>query len=162
MSDAGHQLTIRPFRASDQQAARALIEQGLGEHFGFIDRAANPDVLDIGGSFANGRGALFVAEVGGELVGTTGVIVAAGRAQLVRVTVAHEHRRRGIASALLARVTDFARAQELSELVVHTQPEWTDAMGFYRRHGFEQVGRDEVDVHLRRPVGATMDCQPPK
>jgi len=33
-------------------------------------------------------------------------------------------------------------------LVVHTQPERADSMAFYLRHGFTQVGRDDIDVHL--------------
>ena len=44
-------VTIRPFRASDQAAARSLIEEGLGEHFGCIDRNANPDLVDIAASY---------------------------------------------------------------------------------------------------------------
>jgi hypothetical protein len=43
---------VRPFRPADQVAARALIEEGLGEHFGFIDRDANPDLDDIAASYA--------------------------------------------------------------------------------------------------------------
>jgi GNAT superfamily N-acetyltransferase len=145
-------LTIRPFRASDQVAARALIEDALGDHFGHIDRDANPDLADIYDSYANGAGAFFVAERNGEIVGTTGLIIAAGSCRIVRVAVARQHRRTGVASALLVRAVEFAKDEGIPVLVAHTQPEWPDAVGFYRSHGFEQYGQDEIDVHFRRRI----------
>jgi len=39
-------MIIRPFRPADQAEVRALIQRGLGEHFGFIDEFANPDIDD--------------------------------------------------------------------------------------------------------------------
>lgn len=40
--------TVREFRRSDQAAARALLEDGLGQHFGFIDRNAyGRDDVDV-------------------------------------------------------------------------------------------------------------------
>ena len=145
-------VTIRPFRATDQAAARALIEEGLGEHFGCIDRNANPDLVDIAASYSGGAGAFFVAELDGKVVGTTGLIVAGQVGRLVRVAVARDHRRAGMASALLKRVTDFAARSGVAELVAYTQPEWPDATAFYRSHGFTPHGRDEIDIHLRRIV----------
>ena len=94
-------VTIRPFRATDQAAARALIEDGLGEHFGRIDRNANPDLVDIAASYSSGADAFFVAEVDGDVVGTTGLIVPGQVGRLVRVAVARSHRRAGVATALL-------------------------------------------------------------
>ena len=145
-------ITIRRFRASDQAAARALIEAGLGEHFGHIDRDANPDLIDMRASYCGGTGAFFIAASEGRIVGTIGLVVESGRGRLVRLGVARAHRRRGVATALLGRALEFARREGCSELVVHTQPEWPDATGFYRAHGFEPCGRDAIDVHLRRAI----------
>ena len=50
---------MRAFRADDQAAARTLIEEGLGEHFGFIDRDANPDLDDIATTYAKPHAAFF-------------------------------------------------------------------------------------------------------
>jgi GNAT superfamily N-acetyltransferase len=144
--------TVRAFRAGDQAAARALIEEGLGEHFGFIDRDANPDLDDIGASYAKPHAAFFVAELGGTIVGTTGVRVERGAVRMVRVGVDRKHRRVGIAGELLEAVIAFATARGAREIVAHTQPEWPDATQFYAAHGFTPYGRDEVDVHLRRRI----------
>jgi GNAT superfamily N-acetyltransferase len=143
---------VRPFRASDQGAARALIEEGLGEHFGVVNRNANPDLVDIAVSYAFSPNAFFVAELDSVVVGTTGVVVQAAVGRLVRVAVARRYRRDGIATALMDCVVGFAKQTGLVELVAHTQPEWPDAMGFYKSHGFTPYGRDDVDVYLRRRV----------
>jgi N-acetylglutamate synthase-like GNAT family acetyltransferase len=150
-------VSIRPFRASDQEAARALIEEGLGEHFGFVDRNANPDLVDIAASYATPPNAFFVAELDGTLVGTTGLIVQADIGRLVRVAVPRNHRRSGVATALLSYVTRFARQLGLSELVAYTQPEWPDAMSFYSSRGFAPYGHDEIDVYLRRSLVAATE-----
>jgi GNAT superfamily N-acetyltransferase len=145
-------VSVRPFRASDQAAARALIEAGLGEHFGIVDHNANPDLVDIAASYATPN-AFFVAELDGTLIGTTGLIVGADKGRLVRVAVAGTHRRAGIATTLMDYVATFAHRLGLLELIAHTQPEWPDAMSFYRSLGFTPYGHDEVDVYLRRRVG---------
>jgi ribosomal-protein-alanine N-acetyltransferase len=145
-------LTIRAFRSSDQSAARALIEEGLGEHFGCIDRDANPDLVDIEASYSKPNCAFLVAEVDGELVGTTGLVLDAGCARLVRVGVARNHRRTGVASALLEKAIELAAAAGVHEVIAYTQPEWAAAMAFYVEHGFEPYGRDDIDVHLKRRI----------
>jgi GNAT superfamily N-acetyltransferase len=142
---------VRAFHPSDQNAARALIETGLGEHFGFIDRDANPDLIDIAATYAAPH-AFYVAELDGTIVGTTGLRIEAGAARMVRLGVASEHRRSGIASALLDAVFESAARAGVDAIVAHTQPEWPDAMRFYAAHGFVAYGRDDVDVYLRRRV----------
>jgi GNAT superfamily N-acetyltransferase len=143
---------VRPFRAADQAAARVLVEEGLGEHFGYVDRSANPDLIDIATSYATAPNAFFVAEADGTLVGTTGLIVTANTGRLVRVAVARDYRRLGVATLMMTYVANFAGRAGLAKLVAHTQPEWADAMGFYQSHGFVPYDRDSVDVHLHRLI----------
>ena len=147
-------VTIRRYLAADQKAARALIEEGLGERFGFLDRSANPDLVDIAASYALPPNAMFVAELHDTLVGTTALVVQGDVGRLVRVSVARNHRRTGVATALMTYVIGFAREAGVSRLVAHTQPEWSDAMCFYERHGFIPYGRDEIDVHLHRALNS--------
>ena len=53
---------------------------------------------------------------------------------------------------LVARVVDRAEALgfPVRLQVLHGNP----ARNFYARHGFEEVGRSETHVLMRRPVGA--------
>jgi len=143
---------IRRYRPSDQAAARALIEKGLGEHFGFVDRNANPDLIDISASYAMPPNTIFVADLDGAVIGTTALVVRGDVGRLVRVAVARNHRRAGVATALMTYVIGYARQVGVSQLTAQTQPEWSDAMRFYERHGFVPCGRDEIDVHLCRSL----------
>ncbi|MDF1838057.1 MAG: GNAT family N-acetyltransferase [Planctomycetota bacterium] len=143
---------IRDYVESDQDAARRLIESGLGERFGNVDASKNPDLEDILFSYIFSGGQFFVAEIEGRLVGTAGLLFAEEHAQLVRVSTHCEHRRCGIASALIQRCIEATKQAGLRRLVTHTQPEWTDSVSFYSHSGFEPFGEDDVDIHLVRLV----------
>lgn len=148
-------IVIREFTTSDQNIARAIVLEGLGEHFGFIDESMNPDLRSISDSYLAHGHVFLVAELDGDVVGTAGLrFDGADHARIVRMSVCRAYRRRGVAQSLLARVIQVAKLRALSELVVATQPEWPDAMGFYRAAGFVVHGRDDVDVHMRLPLRA--------
>ncbi len=146
-------IKIREYVPADQSAAKGLIELGLGEHFGLVDSSLNPDLLDIHASYVASGGRFFVAESGGVLVGTVGLVFSSDRLQMVRLSIHPTYRRRGIASALLDHCIEMTQLAGRSQLVAHTQPEWESAMGFYLRHGFKPYGSDDIDVHLARRVG---------
>jgi len=154
LHEAAAMVEVRSIQRTDQGSARELIESGLGEHFGHVDVNANPDLQNIYASYLSLGHAFFVAEVAGQLVGTTGMIIESPQAQLVRVSVAKSHRRRGVATQLLDHCMHYAQERQLFVLIAYTQPEWPDALGFYLHHGFRVYGRDSVDVHLRRTISA--------
>lgn len=144
-------LLIRPFVAADQKAARTLILNGLGEHFGFIDETVNPDIDDILGCYVASGQTFLVAEIDGVLVGTGALIsedagVQTGR--IVRMSVAREARRTGIGQALLARLMQMARERGFTRLVLETNIGWDDAIGFYQRCGFQEYERGDGLTHM--------------
>jgi len=153
---------VREFRESDEAAARELVLEGLGERFGFIDATLNPDLHTIAAHYPHQGHLFLVAESGAGLIGTTGLVFeASDRARLVRVSVDRSARRCGVARALLARATERASVRGVLELRVATQPEWEDAVAFYRAEGFGPYDRDPVDVHLRRFLTAPGSVRPP-
>ena len=141
-------IRVRRFVPSDQSQCRAVILEGLAEHFGFIDESRNPDLNDIQGSYLAVGNDFYVALVGGQVVGTVGLLFEPGRARIVRMSVAKLHRKQGIATALLNKCMAAARKGGLPELVAFTEPHWSDAVGFYTASGFKQLGMDEEDIHL--------------
>jgi N-acetylglutamate synthase-like GNAT family acetyltransferase len=143
---------VRQFTPIDQDAARQVVLQGLGEHFGFIDPSLNPDLHDIYAAFIASGHDFFVAEHSGEVVGTVGLLFETGRARIVRMSVLKKYRKTGIASALLHRCIESTRSRGIAELVAFTEPDWHDAIGFYTSRGFRQYGRDDIDIHLRLPL----------
>lgn len=140
---------IRPFTAEDQQAARALILEGLGEHFGWVDEQRNPDLDDITASYEPPRCAFLVAEVAGELIGAGALRrtdEAAG--EIVRVSVRREWRGRGVARTIITQLLEYAKEQGLRRVEVETNNDWYDAIGLYQRCGFVQYAEDEESVYL--------------
>ena len=126
---------MRPFEARDQAAARALILQGLGEHFGQIDETLNPDLNDIATSYATG--VFLVACDGDEIVGSGALTPREDAvAILSRMSTAATHRRRGVGRAVLTRLVEAARERGCSRVVLGTNADWADAIAFYVAFGF--------------------------
>jgi GNAT superfamily N-acetyltransferase len=124
----------------DQDAARNLIVDGLGEHFGFVDDGRNPDLDDIAASYRDG--VFFVALAGDELVGTGALTpMGWGAVQIVRMSTARDRRRQGVGRAVLARLLDEALANGFRWAVLETNAGWEDAIAFYRASGAATMGR---------------------
>src|SRR3954467_4924288 len=85
---------VREMRPDEGDAVRSLILDGLGEHWGTIDRALNVDLDHLGAADAD-RLVLVVTD-GRRLIGTGTVVRRDDQcAEIVRMSVAHEHRRAG-------------------------------------------------------------------
>lgn len=143
-------MTIRRFQPSDQISVRRLVLQGLGEHFGFIDETMNPDLEDIRRTYLDAGGTFFVAEEGNEIIGT-GCLLQESETEgrIVRMSTAASRRREGIASQIFEGIVREARRRGLRSIVIATEPEWEDAVGFYRSRGFLPYGGDDVDIWMR-------------
>ncbi len=142
-------LSIRPFQAKDQEAARQVILDSLGGHFGYIDESLNPDIDDIMASYIVPGHVFVVAEVRGNLVGTGALVV--GRedvGRIRRVSVQRECRRKGIGSALVKHLVGIARRRGLKRLLVETNNDWHDAIGLYEHCGFLEYERGNISVYM--------------
>jgi ribosomal protein S18 acetylase RimI-like enzyme len=142
-------LVIRAFAPSDQIAARRLILEGLGEHFGTVDETRNPDINNIAANYV-GRGHLFlVAEDALGLVGTAALVFEEGAtAQVVRVSVAPRWRRRGLAKALVMRLIEAGSARGLVRLWMETNDDWEPAIGLYRACGFTPYDHRDGNIYM--------------
>lgn len=140
-------MRLEPLRPRHQRAARALILRGLGEHFGEVDEGLNPDLDDIGETYA--RGYFVVASVESSVVGTGGFVPRSGSCvQIHRVSVAPELRREGIGSVIVAHLLEVARARGFDRAQLETTATWTGVIAFYARLGFEPFERREGDLTL--------------
>ena len=146
------ELMIRPFHRSDQDATKALILDGLAEHWGWLDPTKNPDLDDIAEAY--GQETFLVAWLDGELAGTGALIhEVPGVARVVRMSVARELRRRGVGRAILCRLLDAARERGYSRVVLETTSTWEDAKSFYIKNGFRPTGEWEGDAHFVMEIG---------
>jgi ribosomal protein S18 acetylase RimI-like enzyme len=149
MTTTTDHLTIRPFEAADQKAARRLVLTGLEEHFGLIDETMNPDLDDIQTHYVDPGHTFVLAEIDGQIIGT-GALIEEGpnTGRLVRMSVDANYRGRGIGKQLVRYLTDIARERGYTRLVTETNDDWYDAIGLYRACGFETVEYRDGDVHL--------------
>jgi ribosomal protein S18 acetylase RimI-like enzyme len=103
--------------------------------------------------FRAGRGAWFVALYPGEgeVVGSCGVVVTAGRGRFQAVDTAAAHRRKGICSRLVVEAADrTARLHGARRLVIAADPDY-HALGLYESLGFRRAER--VAGVCQRPAG---------
>ena len=105
-------LSIGRFGARDQDAVRALILDGLAEHWGALDPSLNPDLRDIAACYRNGT--VLVARRDGAIVGAGAVVPTSGsegevkRLGVARARTAARAWRRRCSAALVAVAVDAA------------------------------------------------------
>lgn len=184
----GAGFSIRPATNGDIPGARALMIRILEEDFrtDYLPEF-HRDVADIAGVYlAPPRHTLFVAvdDATGELVATGGVRGGSLRhgppelaeryddehtAQLVRIYVRREDRRRGVARALVQVILEFILADDTYRTIaLHTFPHSPGALAFwesigtkvaeYEREGqfpqvFFEISREQAEAIVGQPAG---------
>ncbi|XP_014692109.1 putative N-acetyltransferase 8B [Equus asinus] len=104
------------------------------------------DLSDITKYYFSERGSCFwVVESEGQVVGTVGAVpveeptLQKKQVELLRLSVALEHRGQGIAKALVRTVLQFARDQGYSEVVLITSIMQFSALALYQSMGFQET-----------------------
>ncbi len=144
-------ITIRPFAASDQASAKALVQAGLGEHWGWVDHTRNPDLNDISASYCDGT--FLVAERDAEIVATGAYLPDdPGVVQIVRMSVRADCRRLGLGRRMLASLLERARVEGYSRAVLETTETWDEVIAFYVANGFGITRRADGDVWFVRDL----------
>jgi ribosomal protein S18 acetylase RimI-like enzyme len=140
-----------------QEEARRLVLAGLEEHWGWLDLTKNPDLDDIASTYAGET--FLVAQLDGELVGTGALICEKeGVGRVVRMSVAKDARRNGIGRKILQELCRRARQRGFRRLVLETTQTWEDAIGFYRKFGFEFIEFRDGDAHFTMDLAGAEGC----
>jgi ribosomal protein S18 acetylase RimI-like enzyme len=149
------ELCIRSFEVGDQQQARWLILEGLGEHFGYIDETLNPDLDDILHNYIIPGHVFVVACMGREIVGTGALIsLGEGLSEMVRISTRKDYRRRGIGQAIITYLVNVSRQRGDRRIIVKTNASWDDAINLYKRLDFVEYGRTTIGVGLELLLAA--------
>ena len=140
-------ITLHDFQPTDQTAVKDLILAGLVEHWGTLDPSKNPDLDDISCSYA---GAVFlVAHCQGQIIGTGALVPRQdGTAEVVRMSVAQDWRRRGIGRTILHALVERARQSGFQRIILETTATWQEVIAFYLRLGFRITHYKDGDVYF--------------
>ncbi len=149
--------TISPATAADVPAIVGLIGRVYAE-YGFVyDPAIEiPDLLDFEAHYAPPRGAFFVVQEGGAIVGSVGVErIDPDTAELHRLYLDAELRGRGTGRALIETVLAWCRARDIGRLILWSDTRFDLAHRLYRRMSFTQAGERTLpgDVNNTREYG---------
>lgn len=140
-------LTIVPFRPQDQEAVKNLILTGLVEHWGCLDASKNPDLADIQTHY--GQATFLIAWLDDRIVGTGALVPRSAEvAEIVRMSVAADMRRRGIGRAILQQLCASARQQGFGGLILETTAAWQEVIEFYQSFGFSITHFQADDVYF--------------
>lgn len=96
-------------------------------------------VLDM--ELQNKCAVFFVAEENGSLLGHIGMHAVMDEGYIANVAVARNHRRQGVATALLNRLIQSAEEKRLGFLTLEVRESNVPAISFYQKSGFAPVGR---------------------
>ena len=144
-------ITIQHFQPENQAEVKDLILAGLTEHWGSLDPLKNPDLEDIGLTYA--RAVFLVACQQGRVIGT-GALVPRGQetAEIVRMSVAADMRRMGVGSRILEKLSAEAKDLGMHHLVLETTETWQEAIAFYQGFGFQVTHCLHGDVYFRLEI----------
>ena len=136
-----------PFRPKDQAAVKQLVLAGLAEHWGTIDPSKNPDLNDIAVTYASAD--FLVAWKDGRIAGCGALVPRPGQvAEIVRMSVAADLRRQGLARRILSRLIEIARERGCRQVILETTATWTGVIEFYLRCGFHITHYQDGDVYF--------------
>lgn len=147
------ELLIRDYAPGDLPACRALWAELTQWHRDLYDdqTIGGPDP---GGYFDTylatpGLRGPWVAELGGRVVGLTGLLPHWGECEIEPVVVSSGLRAQGIGTALVAHAVAQARAAGHTSVTVRPVARNAAAISFFVRQGFDMLGQIELSRDLR-------------
>ena len=128
-------MTVRPATVDDVEAIAASEADNLG-----VD-AWSPGLVAEGVAGRLPTVHYLVAEHDGEVVGHAVASIVGDVAELQRIAVSADHRRRGLAGVLLDEVVALAVRAGAERVLLEVREDNEPALGFYAAHGFVEVDR---------------------
>ncbi|MAT81348.1 MAG: hypothetical protein CMJ29_06845 [Phycisphaerae bacterium] len=144
-----NQISIRTASAADSSCIRHLFETGVNDgQIHINDSGADIDNLTAGYFQDDGRSCFWVAELASQVVGMIGVqCIGDDIAEIRRLRVHDDFRRRGIGATLLDNAVQFCREQDYVKIVLEVRVERDPAIHLFEKAGFFLARTRESEGH---------------
>lgn len=104
--------------------------------------SANPwSAAQLSTELENEFAYLLCAELAGDIAGLCDVHIAFDDAHINEVAVAEEHRRKGVAAALIAKAAELAKQHGCDAVTLEVRASNRTAKEFYAAQGFQMIGQ---------------------
>jgi ribosomal protein S18 acetylase RimI-like enzyme len=145
---------VRTARIADAQVISAVLRAAFTPFVALYTRAGFEAtvVQPIEVEARMGEGPVWVAEIGGEVVGTVSAVLRHPALYVRGMAVIPAIQRCGIGDRLLRQVEHFGRENGVARLELTTTPFLVAALQLYERHGFRRV-RGKKDLHGTPLIG---------
>lgn len=150
----GMPVVVRAAAVGDAPVLAALGRRVFAETYGaqlpgpvlqaHLETALSPEVFAA--EIAEGRAHFLLGEAGGAVAGFVKLEGADGAVEIAKFYVDSDFHGSGLAGGLMGAGLQWARAQGFGTVWLLVWEENPRAVRFYRKHGFEVVGRQEVWV----------------
>jgi ribosomal-protein-alanine N-acetyltransferase len=132
---------IRPYQLGDSEAVSEICRQS--------PEAAQWPKESYEQADSSGQ-VVLIGEMAGQICGFLVARITGDEAEILNTAVDPAHRRRGLASALLAAATCAAREQMVKNIYLEVRESNRAAIAFYAKHGFATTG--ERRGYYNRPT----------
>ena len=137
-------VVVRPFRSEDQPVFARLNLDWIEEHF-VVEPSDRAQLGDPQTHIIDPGGAVLMAEVGGEAVGTVGLVARDGHdaVELVKMAVREDCQGQSVGSALMEAAIAAAREMGARQIWLETNTVLDQAVRLYKKFGFRVLAEDE-------------------
>ncbi|MBU7014965.1 MAG: GNAT family N-acetyltransferase [Theionarchaea archaeon] len=146
------EIKIRPYAPDDLEECRILWEELTQHHreiYGDPSIGGDNPGLYFDKHLADvGADRIWVAELSGDIVGMTGLIMKEQEAEIEPLIVSPEYRSQGIGKALVTRAIQEAQTLGVSYVSVRPVARNTHALSFFHKCGFQILGHIDLFMDL--------------
>jgi putative acetyltransferase len=134
-------IRFRTATNADGATIMALIEAVFAEYEMIWNAATEvPDLFALEERYSGDKGTFFVAELGGQVVGTVGITLEGDqKAEVHRLYVSPHHRRLGLGRSLMQQALTWAHERDIIEMIAWSDTRFGKAHQLYRSLGFTQL-----------------------
>ncbi len=138
-------VTVRDYRPDDAIAFRDL-NLAWVEAFFTVEAEDRAQLEDPQTHILNPGGAILMAELDGEAVGTVGLVPGhdEGTLELIKMSARSDVQGKGIGRALMDAAVGKARDMGASAIWLETNTKLAAALALYRKSGFRELSGDEL------------------